>query len=613
MRSAFRTTVFLLWSLLLAGLCGFLLASIAGAVEPALAARIESLREEIVHHDELYFQRAAPEITDYEYDLLKLELRRLEQEAGMAPSEAARFGDDTTGEWPQVAHRLPMLSLDKAYTEAEVADYFARVRSFAGDGPLRFVIEPKYDGVAVNVRLEAGGLVSAATRGDGASGEEVTRQIASMRGLHYSAGWDPDPVPVQSIELRGEVYLTHDDFAALNAERVARGEEPFRHPRSVAAGAIKLEDLALVAQRRLSLVFHGWGAVEPYEATPASVSAFHCWLEERALPFVSEAVYVEADDVADLNVAIAEFARRELAYPTDGVVIKVDDTELQRRIGDGPTAPRWALARKFVPPRARTVLRDVSWQVGRTGSLTPVAEFDPVVLGGASISRASLHHAGEIRRRDLRIGDTVWIEKAGEIIPQLAGVDEDARPVDARPYALPEVCPSCGKTLRSESEDTQLVCANRACPEQTVQRLLHYTSRSAAYVRGLGPGLAHKLVAAELVRSPADLYQLESAQLIVLPGVGKRSAERLLEAIEESRSTPLRRVLVGLGLPGVGPAGAKALANGLRQLGDLLDDTTVAESLAVLGPATAADVRGVLREPAVRTEIARLADELVSP
>ncbi len=560
---------------LITGLCWVLCSHGVGAEtdEAAQRERIATLRAEIAYHDQRYFQEAAPEITDYEYDQLKRELRRLEAAAGEVSDEVVGSDldrDDASG--ARIAHGAPMLSLDKAYEDAEVARFFARVAAASPDEPVRFAIEPKFDGVAVNVVLRRGRLVRASTRGDGERGEEVTAQLRVVRGLDYEWAFDARAPRIEEIELRGEVYQSQAAFAQLNAERVAAGLEPFRHPRSVAAGSIKLDDLEDLATRRLSLVFHGWGAVKPAEAAPQSVMEFQRWLEGVGLPAVADAHFATPDSAAELNALVARRREETWPYPTDGLVLKVDDVSLQQVLGNGPTAPRWALARKFTPPRAETVLRRIVWQVGRTGGLTPVAEFDPVVLGGATIQRASLHNAAEIVRRDLRLGDTVWIEKAGQIIPQVAGVEVAKRPAGAMPFRAPQWCPSCAKPLRNNKSNTLLQCEYWPCPDQLEQRLLHFASRSALRIRGLGPGMAEKLVESGLVRATPDLYELKEAQLVGLPGVGPRTAESLVAAIAESRHASLVQVLVGLGLPGMGPARAQERAGEISSLEELVDE-----------------------------------------
>ena len=564
--------------------------------------RIATLREQIAYHDDLYFRQAAPEITDYEYDLLKVELRRLQREAGIsADGPEQSLGDDRRVGANQVAHASAMLSLEKAYSPEEVDVFLQRVVAANRGNPVRFVVEPKFDGVAVSLTLRRGGLLSAATRGNGLRGEDVLAQVGAIHPLHYDANrdeQDTDNTPtIESIELRGEVYLPFTEFERLNREREAAGETAFRHPRSVAAGSIKLDDLTEVAARRLAVVIHGWGHVEPERAAPPSVSAFQHWLEERGLPGVANSRSVVTDEVRELESVVSRVRDAAIVFPADGVVIKVDDVALQGALGNGPTAPRWAIARKFVPPRETTVLREIVWQVGRTGVLTPVAIFDEIELSGSRVARASLHNAAELQRRDLRIGDTIWVEKAGEIIPAIAGVDPGRRPADSVPVIIPTACPACDQKLNTAGNAAGLICRNRACPEQLIQRLLHYAARNAMRVRGLGPGLARKLVEAGLVRTIPDLYVLESEQLIALPGVGLITSERLLSSIEESRHRELWRVLVGAGLPGLGPRRARDLASNMQGLGDLFEADRRTEILAELGAVVGARLEEALREP----------------
>lgn len=584
---------------------------VASAAGETITNQIRELRAQIAHHDELYFEKAAPEITDFEYDLLKSELRRLETEAGVQNSSHTVIGDDDsrTAE-RRLRHGRRMLSLDKAYSDAEVAEFWQRVAERSGSESFSFLIEPKFDGVAINVVLRRGRFQSASTRGDGAIGEDVSDKVAMVRGFEYEWEFDTSAPRIEEIELRGEIYLTNNAFKQLNDSRAAAGEPLFRHPRNVAAGAIQLDDLDTVVSRGLSIVFHGWGEVEPAGAAPTSVTNFQRWLRERGLPGVPSIRTSENVDAEQLATAARVLQMRSKPYPSDGVVIKVDSVALQEQLGESPTAPRWALARKFAPPRALSVLRDIEWRVGRTGLVTPVAQFDPVQLGGATIARASLHGAAEIARRDLRLGDQVWIEKAGEIIPQLTGVELDQRPPHLSVYVVPTRCPVCSSRLESEGNSTHLNCPNFECREQVVQRLLHFASHGAMGIRGLGPGLALKLVEGGLVESPADLYDLREEQLIALPGIGSKTALKLLSAIEGSRTRSLDRVLVGLGLPGVGPSGAQSIAGKLTSLEQLLSEESRDLALGGLGPATQVEVSLILAQTGMRNGILRLAEAL---
>lgn len=570
--------------------------------------KIEQLRAEVAYHDDLYFRDAAPEITDFEYDLLKRELHRLEKESGVIPS-AVGVGDDRSDSNHQIDHREPMLSLDKAYTEDEVVDFYQRISQTTSPEFINFVIEPKFDGVAVNVVLNRGIFESAATRGNGEVGEDITAQVEVIRSLGYEWEFDTSSPRIERIELRGEIYLANAQFDALNRERRTTAKPEFRHPRSVAAGAVKLTDLNEVASRGLSIVFHGWGDVVPANAAPGSMMEFHRWLDARGLPSAQAVRFITPDDVAHLNRAVERVRESITGVPIDGVVIKIDSVDLQRSLGNGPTAPRWAIARKFAPPRTHTILRNIAWQVGRTGALTPVAEFDPVTLGGATIRRASLSKAGEITRRDLRLGDVVWVEKAGEIIPQLAGVDYEQRPVDSQTYLLPDVCPSCGRAItnRGSGKGLQLVCEHYECAEQVEQRLRHFVSKGALNIKGVGPALVQRLVESRLVHCPSDFYALTLDQLLALPRVGEKTGRRLLIAIEASRDAPLERWVIALGLPGVGPRGARQLAAEIQSLSELLNPIEREVKLSVLGDAVAVQVEAYLRRPEIEEMLRRTA------
>mgnify|MGYP001591902334 CR=1 FL=1 len=471
--------------------------------------------------------------------------------------------------------------------------------------PLDFAVESKFDGVAVSVVLRHGENRSAATRGNGAVGEDITAQVEAIRGLGYEWEFDTSFPRIERIEMRGEIYLANTQFDALNEDRRAAAKPEFRHPRSVAAGAVKLSDLNEVASRGLSIVFHGWGDIDPAGAAPISISEFHRLLDARGLPSAQMVRFVTPEDPAQLNRAV-EWVRESITgVPTDGVVSKIDSTSLQKSLGNGPTAARWAIARKFVPPRARTVLRNIAWQVGRTGALTPVAEFDSVTLGGAKVRRASLSNAREVVRRDLRISDSIWIEKAGEIIPQLTGIDYEQRSADSRTYLLPDSCPSCGRWIKGAG--IQLVCENYDCPKQVGQRLLHIVSNGALNIKGIGPTLAERLVESGLVRCPSDLYTLPLDQLVALPRVGEKTSHRLLTAIDESQDAPLDRWIIALGLPGVGPHGARRLAADMQSLSLLFNPIEREVRLSVLGGAVSTQLEAYLRRPEIEEMLRQIA------
>lgn len=527
--------------------------------ETALA-RLAALREEIAYHDDLYYRKAAPEISDAEYDDLKRELRRLES---LIPAESIpeKVGDDRTGKGREIRHGKPMLSLEKAYSDEELKAFYERVASFSGGQDIAFWVEPKVDGMAISVVYENGEFSRALTRGNGRVGELVSENALMIANLPRRLGGESVP---ERVEMRGEVFVGFSDFRKLNERRLEAGEVPFAHPRSVAAGAMKLIDRAEVGERSLSVVFFGYGAFESSRGEPESQSTFYARAMEWGLPVLEVSRRVKGFD--ELRAVVGELANGRAVYPfpTDGLVVKVDDVSLRSRLGDGSAAPRWAIALKFETKRVETRLLGVTVQVGRTGLLTPVAELEPVTLSGSEIARASLHNAGVVERLGLGIGDVVYLEKAGEIIPNVVGVNAAKRGDGIVPYVCPVKCPSCGAAV--EERGARRYCRNRECPEQVCRRIEHFASSRALGIAGLGPATIAKLVASGALADVSELYSLrledfETAGL----GMGV-SARKLLLEIERSRNAELWRVLVGLGIPGIGESRAKALATALGDL-----------------------------------------------
>jgi DNA ligase (NAD+) len=581
--------------------------SAAGAL-----TRIETLRREIARHDALYFQQAAPEISDFEYDGLKRELRELERAFPTAAAGASRaaIGDDRTGRFPTWRHGVPMLSLDKTYAEAELRGFHDRLAARVGRADLVYVVEPKFDGLAVSVTFEHGRLVRAVTRGNGVEGEDITANVRTIRALPAALRPDGTRMP-EFVELRGEIFLPIAEFERINREREAAGETPFAHPRNLAAGTVKQLDPAVVAERRLAIVFYGWGAWEPGATRPVTQREFLERVRAWGLPGVAPVAVARGPDELGRSVVAFGRTRRDLAYPTDGAVVKLDDVALQTAAGISDQAPRWALAYKFAPERAETVLRAITLQVGRSGVLTPVAELAPVVLGGTTVARATLHNRDEIARRDLRIGDTVYVEKAGEIIPAIVGVNLTLRPADSRPFVFPGTCPACGSAAVEDGAAVR--CPNAACPAQVRRRVQHFASEGAVNIAGLGPAAIDALVERGCVKSVADLYRLRSDDLAAA-GLGSgRNAERLLAAIERSKRAELWRIVVGLGIPQVGPAAARTLARRHGSLPALaaarFDDLTTAG----IAPATAQAVAAHFADAANREVVAALLTAGVQP
>lgn len=532
--------------------------------------RLRWLRAEIGRHDELYFQKAAPEITDAEYDRLKREMLTLEK---VLPDQArdsgagshSSLGDDRSGTFQTYRHREPMLSLEKAYTEAELRAFHARVERTLERTDLVFVVEPKFDGIAISVTYEKGRLVRAVTRGNGQEGDDVTANFMTIadvpRELRDRSGDGVrNPLP-EIVELRGEVYLDYAEFARINRERDEAGEEVFAHPRNLAAGTLKLHDPAKVAERRLRVVFYGVGEWRGADGMPESQQALHALVRAWGLPGVDSVDVARSADEVWTAVARLGARRPALAFPTDGAVVKLDAFAWQRRLGASEEAPRWAVAYKFPPERVSTRLRAITVQVGRTGVVTPVAELDPVEIGGTVIARATLHNADEISRRDLREGDIVYLEKAGEIIPMITGVDLTRRDAESAAFVFPSACPSCGTPLVRARDEARTRCPNRGCAAQICRRIEHFTTRSGVGINGIGPKLISALVDARKLGDVADLYRLRSEDFVSAGAVSSARAAQLMAQIERSKRTELGRFINALGIPGVGRRTAVMLAN----------------------------------------------------
>src|SRR6266516_1874196 len=552
--------------------------------EKQAAKRMTQLREEIREHDRRYYEAAAPIISDREYDRLYKEL--VELEAGfpqlVSPdSPTQRVGGKPLEAFSQITHRVPMLSLDNTYSEEEVANFYARIMRLLPNEKIPVVIEPTVDGVAVSLLYENRRLRHAATRGDGSVGDDITRNIKTIRSIPEQLR---DAAP-KVFEVRGEVYMDKRGFEKLNEERRKAGLPLFANPRNAAAGSLKHLDPGIVAKRPLGIVFYGTGAVEDFDLEKHS--ALFPLLKKLGLPH-SERWWL-ADSVEEILNAIHELdgLRHDFPYQTDGAVVKVDAFEQRERLGFTAKSPRWAIAYKYEAERVETRLRDIVVQVGRTGILTPVAVLDPVLVSGSTVGRATLHNEDEIKRKDIRTGDTVVIEKAGEVIPAVVEVVKSKRPRSAKPFDFSEhiqgKCPVCGGPIRRDPQFVAWRCENLQCPAQTTRRVEFFAARGALDIESVGGIVADNVVERGLVREPLDLFELKVEQLAKLnlgteeaPRVfGEKNATKAINAIERARTLPLSRWLYALAISDVG----KTTAAQLARFHDNIDDVAQSKLL----------------------------------
>ncbi len=548
--------------------------------------RIADLRQQVAHHAELYYRQARPEISDREYDQLERELADLEQQFPQfadADSQTRKVGDDRVQGFKEVAHRQKMLSLDNTYNEEELRAFHARLIKLLEADDLRYTVEPKIDGLAVSLTYENGEFVRAVTRGKGDKGDDVTANVATIGMLPRRLR---GPAP-RIVEIRGEIYMTQAEFERLNAERAAAGEELYANPRNTAAGTIKQIDPTEVAKRKLSIVLYSLGYCEP--AVVRSQTELQEQIRAWGLPAVEKYWAVRGIDEAWAAIGELDQLRRTFAYGTDGAVVKLNDVEQQRAAGATDKSPRWAIAYKYKPDTARTRLKAITIQVGKTGILSPVAELEPVHLSLSTIARATLHNEEEIRRKDIRIGDLVEIERAGEVIPAVLRSFPEERPAGAREFdlfaAVGGKCPVCaGKIARVEVDTGSGVgaawkCQNYDCRAQRAGRLGFFCSRRALAIDGLGETVAAKLVELELVKDPPDLYDVTLETLATLnlgtteePRVfGEKNATKLVAAREAARALPLEKWLYALSVPDVGESTARELGRRHRTFAELAD------------------------------------------
>jgi DNA ligase (NAD+) len=561
-------------------------------VTASATRQIERLREQIRHHDRKYYVEAAPEISDRDYDRLLADLRALEEqhpELVAADSPTQRVGDEPVPELESVQHRLPMLSIDNTYSAADLATWGRRVEKLlqeSDSGPIEWVLELKIDGVAVSLTYEDGLLVLGATRGNGTVGDDITHNVRTIHGVPLRLAIDSPP---ERIEVRGEVYMTNSDLVTLNQQQAEAGLAPFANTRNVASGSIRLLDPRECAGRPLRFFCHGVGDATGLGA--ASQSELHAWAQQAGLPVAPRTrTFASLDALVEYGTSLIE-ELHSLDFEVDGFVVKVNRFDQQRRLGTTAKSPRWAIAWKFEKFEATTKLAGIRVQVGRGGTVTPVADLEPVELAGTTVRRASLHNADEVARKDVRVGDVLVVEKAGKVIPHVVRVEKHLRTHDLEPWSPPTECPECGTPLERDPEGVYIRCPNVDCPARCRERLKFFASRGAMDIEGLGDKLVEQLVATGLVKNYADLYALTADQLEPLERMGEKSALALVEQIAASRSRGLVRMLNALGIRHVGPRVASLLCRRFPSL-DQLRAATIDELSAVedIGPVIAASV-----------------------
>ncbi|OGT89127.1 MAG: DNA ligase (NAD(+)) LigA [Gammaproteobacteria bacterium RIFOXYD12_FULL_61_37] len=585
--------------------------------------RLEHLRREIGRHDYQYYVLNEPLIPDAEYDRLLRELEGLEAdypELVTPDSPTQRVGGSPAEGFDEVNHAVPMLSLGNAFSDEELAEFDRRARDRTGsDQPLVYLAEPKLDGLAVSLRYEQGLLLRAATRGDGSRGEDVTRNVRTIAAIPLrllGTGWP------EVLEVRGEVFMPRRGFEAFNRQARERGEKPFANPRNAAAGSLRQLDPRITAQRPLAFYAYGLGEVSTADL-PDTQSGRMAWIKGWGLP-VSPELAVVTGVAGCLGYYRRMGERRDgLDYDIDGVVYKLDSIAQQEQLGFVSRAPRWALAHKFPAQEELTRLLAVEFQVGRTGALTPVARLEPVFVGGVTVSNATLHNMDEVERKDVRIGDTVIVRRAGDVIPEVVRSLPERRPADAQPILLPAHCPVCGSDIvRPEGEAAARCSGGLWCGAQRKEAIKHFASRRAMDIDGLGDKLVEQLVEQGLIQNPADLYTLTLEQLASLERMAERSASNLLAALDASKATTLERFLFALGIREVGEATARALARSFGDLEPLMAaDESRLQQTPDVGPVVAAHVHAFFRQPHNREVIGQLRDadirwkplEVVSP
>jgi DNA ligase (NAD+) len=572
--------------------------------EPAARARAEELRDLIAHHRKRYYVDDDPEISDAEYDRLERELGEIERahpDLVTSDSPTQRVGGQPSEEFETFRHATPLLSLDNAYTREELEEWQERLGRRLGGARSSYTVEPKVDGLSIAVHYRDGILVRGVTRGDGSLGEDVTPNVRTIRSIPLRL-----TRPVAFVEARGEVYMPRAAFEALNRQRVDNGLPPFANPRNSAAGSVRLLDPRITAERKLDCFFY---ALASYENGASPRTHWESLELVRDLGLRTNPVSERCENLEQVEDYIERLdkIRHDLDYEIDGVVVKVERYDQREIVGSTSKFPRWAVAFKYPAEQATTRVRDIVVQVGRTGALTPVAELEPVLLAGTTVSRATLHNDDEVRRKDVRVSDTVLIEKAGEIIPQVVKVIAGKRPRGSRPFVMPTTCPVCGSEVLKQEGEVASRCTGVSCPAQRREMLRHFAGRSAMDIQGLGDALLDQLLRREMVRDVSDLYHLDADRLAGLERMGAKSAANLLAQIEESKGRPFHRLIHALGIRHVGDRASRVLAAAYGSF-DRLEKATEEELQAIdeIGPKTARSIRTFLGQGTNRALLRRL-------
>ncbi|HVT87462.1 MAG TPA: NAD-dependent DNA ligase LigA [Tepidisphaeraceae bacterium] len=587
--------------------------------------RIQQLRDELNHHNYLYHVLAKPQITDLEYDRLMKELEALEKQHPdlVTPdSPTQRIGGEPIDGFRSVEHAVRMMSIDNTYNEEEIRAFDERVKRGLAGEKYKYVVEPKIDGVAVSLRYEDSRLIVAATRGDGQKGDDVTANVKTIRSVPLKLHTGKNLPDI--LEVRGEIYMENAVFQAINQQRQEAGEETFANPRNFTAGTLKQLDPKIAAARKLRFVAHGLGQVHP-EPDDSYWDYMHR-LRELGFPLPQD--FERCPDIEAVIKKIEFFAkiRGTLAYQTDGMVVKLDSLAQRAKLGVTSKAPRWVIAFKYPAEQVQTILKDVEWQVGKIGTLTPVARLKPVFVAGTTVSNASLHNIDQINKLDLHFGDTVVIEKAGEIIPQVVQVIIEKRPKHAEKVVSPQKCPSCGEKVEKEVDGPYIRCVNPACPAQLRERILSFIGRGQMYVEGLGEQIVDQLIAAGLLKGFADLYQLTEAQIAnltsegeqngksVIRRVGEKNAAKIIKNIEATRALGLERLLAGLGIRHVGNRVAHVVANHFGSL-DAIGAATTEQLAEVneIGEVIAQSVHDFFSSPSGKAVVKSLKAASIDP